>query len=100
MYAVWVAIILFEKALKNSGDIHLQTTPILFGFGLLASIIMVSNVFLPLITGRIDYLWLNPIFSSLFVVFIALILKPRYSLKKMDCDIENLPALRPNPSEW
>lgn len=82
-YAAWIAIILFERSLKNPRDTHLQTMAVLFGFGLFASVAMVLAVFVPLATEKTSYMWPIPVFSLLFIIFTALVLNPHYSLKKI-----------------
>ncbi len=71
IYGAFGAAILFERSLKSSSVKHLQAMYILVGFGFFLISITVLNVFIPLVTGSREYLWLGPIFALFLVGFLA-----------------------------
>jgi len=89
-YSAWIAIILFERTLKNSNIEHLQAISILLSFGLFTTAITILDVFMPLILKLTNYSWLNPIFSSFLIGFIAFIISPYYFLKIKNIRLEFL----------
>ncbi|MCX6759699.1 MAG: ATP-binding protein [Candidatus Nealsonbacteria bacterium] len=71
IYGAFGTAILFERSLKSSGIEHLQAMYILVGFGFFIISITCLNVFIPLLTGSREYLWLGPIFALFLVGSLA-----------------------------
>ncbi|TSC75981.1 MAG: PAS/PAC sensor hybrid histidine kinase [Parcubacteria group bacterium Gr01-1014_30] len=68
IYAGLGTAILFEKSLKSSLLSHSRALYTLVSFALLVVAITVLYVFLPIITGQSEYLWLGPVLAFLFLV--------------------------------
>lgn len=60
--------ILFERSLKSSRMARLEAVYLLTSFGVFITIITILYLFLPLIIGLREYLWLGPIFAFLFLL--------------------------------
>ena len=69
VYAGLGAAILLERLLPGSPSTHLQTSYILIIFAIFMIVITVIYVFVPLVTGLKQYLWLAPLSTVVFILF-------------------------------
>lgn len=72
VYAGLGTAILFERILPSSVPDHLRTIYILIAFAVFIITITVIYVFLPLIAGTREYLWLGPLSTAIFLLFFIL----------------------------
>jgi len=79
VYAGLGATILFERILPSSAPNHLQTIYTLIAFAVFITAIAVIYIFLPLIAGTKEYLWLGPSSTGIFLLFFIL---GHYLIKK------------------
>ncbi len=82
VYIAWVATILFERSLETSEEEHARTMAVLFGFGLFATAVMFSGVFIPLMLESTKYFWLIPASSIFLAIFSAFVISPFFFSKK------------------
>ena len=79
VYGFWGSLILFGRTLKTAGIEHLKITYILVDFGIFLILTTILYAFGALIFPRMEYLWLEPLISLLFVGSVALLVTRRRS---------------------
>jgi len=79
IYSGLGAVILFERILRASAPDHLQAIYILIVFAVFIIAINIIYLFIPLIIGSKEYLWLGPLFTAIFILFSIL---GNYLIKK------------------
>jgi signal transduction histidine kinase len=93
IYTSLGAAILFERTLRTSAPDHLEAIYILIAFAVFIITINVIYLFLPLITGSKEYLWLGPLSTVIFLLFSTLghyLIKKSGEGSKREEEAENL----------